>query len=110
HGASFGRAGGRAYARLNGPGPGNIVGDPTTRRRPMASAESQAAALGGFIARIEGEPQRAHVTFKLSAGLGGEGLTCEVPVRHHAVTVDEPKSIGGGDPGPNPVEVALPAA
>ena len=75
----------------------------------MASAGSQAAALGGFIARIEGEPHRAHVTFRLSAGLGGEGLTCEVPVRHHALTVDEPKSIGGGDLGPNPVEVALAA-
>jgi uncharacterized OsmC-like protein len=75
----------------------------------MATGRSQAEALDGFIARIESEPRRADVTFRITAGLGPDGLSCEVPVRHHALTVDEPKSIGGADLGPNPVEAALAA-
>lgn len=37
--------------------------------------------------------------------LGDEGYTTEIMVRHHGLTADEPKSVGGNDFGPNPYEL-----
>jgi len=48
----------------------------------------------------------AVTTFKASAHLQ-EGVVVKVRSRDFEFTIDEPKSLGGTDTGPNPVEVVL---
>jgi uncharacterized OsmC-like protein len=57
---------------------------------------------------VEAEPSRARVVFKVGGELTG---TTEVGLRarDHAITVDEPPSLGGQDAAANPVEYALAA-
>ncbi len=63
-------------------------------------AETQAA--------LRADPSKARATFA-SASRQVEGLRSEARLRGHSVTVDEPESLGGGDAGPNPVELILAA-
>ncbi|WP_079911298.1 OsmC family protein [Paenibacillus sp. 32352] len=48
----------------------------------------------------------AITTFKASAHLQ-QGVAVKVQSRQFEFTIDEPKSLGGTDTGPNPVEVVL---
>ncbi len=54
------------------------------------------------------DPGKARVVFKTSSSLGGR-FRSDVSIRDHSLTIDEPKSIGGTDLGPSPVEVILAA-
>jgi uncharacterized OsmC-like protein len=70
------------------------------------------SALHDAIARaaetFRTEAPRARATFRSESALG-DGFRAEAPLRTHALTVDEPDGIGGGDAGPTPVELALAA-
>jgi uncharacterized OsmC-like protein len=50
----------------------------------------------------------AHAVFR-AEGRGGEGVITSVQAGRHALTVDEPPTLGGGDEAANPVEHALAA-
>lgn len=69
-------------------------------------------SLGESIARaattFRESPPRAQATFRSESRLGA-GFHSEVKLRHHALSVDEPKGIGGSDQGPTPVELVLAA-
>jgi putative redox protein len=54
------------------------------------------------------EPGRARATFRSRSALV-EGFRSDVAIRDHAVIVDEPPQLGGGDAGPNPIELLLAA-
>lgn len=68
------------------------------------------AAKAGVEALVDRfrDPEQARVTLRVSAGLR-EGLRTQVALRKHTVVVDEPRSLGGTDEGPNPVELVLAA-
>ncbi|MGR8921496.1 MAG: OsmC family protein [Gammaproteobacteria bacterium] len=53
-------------------------------------------------------PEKARATFASESRLT-EGLRSDVSIRRHALVVDEPPALGGGDAGPNPVELVLAA-
>lgn len=55
------------------------------------------AAPGAGLARFEADSRQV------------AGLRSEVQIRDFLLTVDEPRTLGGGDAGPNPVELALAA-
>jgi putative redox protein len=58
--------------------------------------------------KFKAEPESAVATFESQSALQ-EGLRSEVVVREHKLVVDEPPQLGGGDAGPNPVELVLAA-
>ena len=58
--------------------------------------------------KFKAEPASAVQTFESQSALQ-EGLRSEVAVRAHKLVVDEPAQLGGGDAGPNPVELVLAA-
>ena len=58
--------------------------------------------------KFKAEPESAVATFESQSALQ-EGLRSEVAVREHKLVVDEPAELGGGDAGPNPVELVLAA-
>src|SRR5262245_309703 len=58
--------------------------------------------------KFKAEPESAVATFESQSTLQ-EGLRSEVEVREHKLVVDEPPELGGGDAGPNPVELVLAA-
>lgn len=72
----------------------------------MATALEQ--SLRQIADVVTTDPTRGRVTLRSEGTLVG---SCEVAltVRTHELTVDEPELLGGGDAGPNPVEVALAA-
>ncbi len=52
--------------------------------------------------------EKSKIVFKTSSRLGGR-FRSDVTIRNHALTIDEPESIGGSDLGPSPAEVILAA-
>jgi uncharacterized OsmC-like protein len=58
--------------------------------------------------KFKAEPESAVATFESQSALQ-EGFRSEVAVREHKLVVDEPLQLGGGDAGPNPVELVLAA-
>ncbi len=59
-------------------------------------------------ANFTADAKKAQATFESKSALQ-DGLRSEVSIRHHRLTVDEPKALGGADSGPNPVELILAA-
>jgi uncharacterized OsmC-like protein len=59
-------------------------------------------------AAFRADPSKARATFESRSGLI-EGFETRAALRQHAITVDEPESLGGTDKGPNPVELILAA-
>lgn len=59
-------------------------------------------------ARFKADPEEAQATFRSQSALQ-DGLRSRVALRDHVLTVDEPENLGGGDSGPNPVELILAA-
>ena len=59
-------------------------------------------------AALRENPERARATFRSSSCLR-EAFRSEVNIRAHTLVVDEPPQLGGGDAGPNPVELILAA-
>ncbi len=53
-------------------------------------------------------PADARVTFRTASELR-QPFRSDVTIRSHAVVIDEPTQIGGGDSGPTPVEMLLAA-
>ena len=51
------------------------------------------------------EKEKLKAQKEVAVRLGNEGFTTDVMVRHHALTADEPESIGGNDFGPTPYEL-----
>lgn len=71
----------------------------------MTTPHEQQAAMEAVMERFR-DPQAAQITIRARAELGG-GMRTDVDMRRHRIVVDEPRSVGGGDEGPNPVELAL---
>ena len=67
-----------------------------------------AQAIAGVQDKIRLAPDTAHARFASSSRLA-QGFRSEVDIRRHHLTVDEPAALGGGDAGPNPVELVLAA-
>jgi len=59
-------------------------------------------------ADLSAHPAHATATFAVDSRQV-EGLRSEAKIRQFSVTVDDPPSLGGGDAGPNPVELVLAA-
>ena len=57
---------------------------------------------------LTANPENAVVQYE-SASILKEGLQSNVQLRNHKLIVDEPKSFGGKDEGPSPVELILAA-
>ncbi|MEQ9058855.1 MAG: OsmC family protein [Gammaproteobacteria bacterium] len=57
-------------------------------------------------AALRASPEHAQATFHSSSCLH-EGFRSDVRIRDHALVVDEPPQLGGGDAGPNPIELVL---
>jgi len=72
------------------------------------TATANEEALAEYIARLEAEPARAAITMSVGSDCP-EFFRCDTPMRKHALVVDEPKRLGGGDEGPSPTELALAA-
>jgi uncharacterized OsmC-like protein len=53
-------------------------------------------------------PESAKLTFQSRTSLES-GLRCRAVMGAHSMVIDEPAGLGGGDAGPNPVEVLLSA-
>lgn len=58
--------------------------------------------------KFRADPAEALATFE-SVSTQESGLRSSARMRDHAITVDEPESLGGTDAGPNPVELVLAA-
>ena len=67
-----------------------------------------AEAIESTTEKFRLAPDDADVVFSADSTLR-DGLRCDVTVRDHALVVDEPPQLGGGDAGPNPVELLLAA-
>jgi hypothetical protein len=67
-----------------------------------------AAAITRSAEGFRADSARARATFQSNSTLQA-GFHSEVKLRDHALTVDEPKGIGGSDRGPTPVELVLAA-
>jgi putative redox protein len=67
-----------------------------------------AEAIAHAATTFKTEPAKARATFTSASHLA-TGFRSEVQIRQHALTVDEPKGIGGSDAGPTPVELVLAA-
>lgn len=78
----------------------------------MTSTQTRDDALRGIIDATAGavaeDAGRAAVLFR-TTGSGADGVLSEIDVRQHALTVDEPPTLGGADSAANPVEFALAA-
>lgn len=59
-------------------------------------------------AAFRAQPEAAKATFNSSSRLT-DGFRSEVSIRQHRLAADEPPALGGGDSGPNPVELVLAA-
>jgi len=71
-------------------------------------SEALRQLIGETQGRFRAEPSSAVMTFESDSCLQ-EGLRSEALMREHKVVVDEPAALGGGDAGPNPVELILAA-
>lgn len=71
-------------------------------------SEALRQVIGETQSRFQAEPASAVVTFESQSCLQ-EGLRSEAVMRAHRLVVDEPLALGGGDAGPNPVELILAA-
>ncbi len=71
-------------------------------------SESLAATIAATAESFRREAPSAQRTF-VSASRLGDGFRSQVSIRDHALTVDEPRGIGGSDAGPTPVELVLAA-
>jgi uncharacterized OsmC-like protein len=58
--------------------------------------------------KFRADPESAVMDFESDSRLQ-EGLRSEAALRAHRLVVDEPEALGGGDAGPNPVELVLAA-
>jgi len=63
-------------------------------------------ALDATRRALEAEPARAIARVRAEGRLEG-GTDVAVRMGAHSVTIDEPKSVGGGGAGPNPVQLVL---
>jgi len=73
------------------------------------STDAPADRLSALQERLRREPERGALTTRTEVTLAGEGLRCDAPVRSHVVSADEPRSVGGDDSAPNPMEIAVAA-
>jgi len=64
--------------------------------------------VDGAREKLRAEPEKARARFEAVSRQTG-GLRSEVQTRQFLLTVDEPPALGGGDAGPNPVELILAA-
>ncbi|MEX0684859.1 MAG: OsmC family protein [Balneolales bacterium] len=71
-----------------------------------AEQEHIANAVGAVINQMKDNPETANVVFKADSTLS-KGLQADVSIRQFKLVSDEPKSLGGTDMGPNPVELIL---
>ena len=71
-------------------------------------SESLRQMIGETQAAFREDPGSARATFTSESALQ-DGFQSKVRLRDHALTIDEPASLGGTDSGPNPVELVLAA-
>lgn len=63
-------------------------------------------AVQTVVKNISTNPENAKATFSAVSTLH-EGLLADIRIRNFDLVADEPKSLGGTDEGPNPVELVL---
>jgi uncharacterized OsmC-like protein len=71
------------------------------------STEAPADRLSALQERMRREPELGALVMRTEVTLEGEGLRCDAPLRSHVVSADEPRSVGGENSAPNPVELAV---
>lgn len=64
--------------------------------------------ISGIQEMYRADAAKSRLVFRSSSNLGGR-FRSDVKIRDHALTIDEPMSIGGSDLGPSPVEIVLAA-
>ncbi len=71
-------------------------------------SESLATAITAMQDKLRLTPDTAQARFYSSSQLTA-GFRSDVNIRQHRLVVDEPAALGGGDAGPNPIELLLAA-
>ncbi len=64
------------------------------------------SALLNTIAQITANPKNSKAVFKAETKLE-QGVKCSAIIRNFSLDIDEPKTLGGLDTAPNPVELVL---
>jgi len=71
-------------------------------------SDSLATVIATVQDKLRLSPDSALARFHSSSRLGA-GFRSEVSIRQHSLVIDEPAALGGGDAGPNPIEMLLAA-
>ena len=71
-------------------------------------SESLATVIAAVQDKLRLTPATAQARFQSSSHLAA-GFRSDVSIRQHRLVVDEPAALGGGDAGPNPIELLLAA-
>lgn len=76
----------------------------TGTRTPRDAAPTE--IIDATTRTVEQDAGRAQALFR-ATGSGGDGVRSDIRIGEHAVLVDEPPALGGGNAAPNPVQFAL---
>jgi uncharacterized OsmC-like protein len=90
----------------------------STDATETAEADSQASttingvpvsAVQGLVDAVSADSKKANTVWKSNSSWAGSAFQCNNQIRGHSPVLDEPKSLGSSDAGPNMVEGVLAA-